>query len=201
LGYPPQGIWKRSYSWSDVNGDGYIGPIEVAGSSEWSYVGPSNPTIEVGFHNSFTLPGSLTLVTLLDYRGGQSRDNQTERVRCTLRVCLGINELSQSLEEQARWVAVSRGVTANVEPASFLRLRELVLEWAPRAPGHVAGVRRFSVRLVGQNLATWTRYSGIDPEVGTTQFRAINGMTDLFQGPLPRRVSVELRVGTGGTVP
>jgi hypothetical protein len=57
------------------------------------------------------------------------------------------------------------------------------------------------VRLVGQNHATWTRYAGIDPEVGASSPMGINGTTELFQGPLPRRVSLELRVGAGGSSP
>ena len=201
-GYPPQGVFQRDYTWSDANADGYIGPDEISGGFTWSYVGPSVPTIQVGVRNSLTLPGALTLSALLDYRGGQYRDDQTERLRCQRQTCLGLNDLTLSLEEQARWVAVSRGITiASAEPASFLRLREVVLEWAPTAPSRIAGARRFSVRLVGQNLATWTRYPGIDPEVGTPSSTGTNGMTDLFQGPLPRRVSVELRVGAGGFAP
>ena len=201
-GYPAQGIWQRDYTWSDIDGDGYIAPAEVSGGFTWSYVGPSAPTIELGVRNSLTLPGALTLSALLDYRGGQYRDDQTERLRCQQRTCLGLNDLSLSLEEQAKWVALWRGISMSAaEPASFLRLREVVLEWAPTALSHIAGARRLSVRLVGQNLATWTRYPGIDPEVGTANPTGANGVTDLFQGPLPRRLSVELRVGAGGFAP
>jgi len=201
-GYPPQGIWQRDYTWSDANADGYIEPAEVSGGITWSYVGPSAPTIEVGLRNSLTLPGALTLSALLDYRGGQYRDDQTERLRCQNRTCLGLNDLSLPLEEQAKSVALWNGLAMSAaEPASYLRLREVVLEWAPNAPSRIAAARRFSVRLVGQNLATWTRYPGIDPEVGTPSSTGTNGMTDLFQGPLPRRVSLELRVGAGGSAP
>jgi hypothetical protein len=199
VGYSPQGVWQRDYTWSDANADGYIGPTEVTAGFNSSYAGPSVPTIEVGVRNALTLPGALTLSALLDYRGGQYRDDETERFRCLQQTCLGLNDLSLSLEEQARWVAASRGIESAAEPASFLRLREVVLEWAPAAVRQVAGARRLSVRLVGQNLATWTRYPGIDPEVGTSGPLGINEMTDLFQGPLPRRVSLELRVGAGGS--
>jgi hypothetical protein len=202
IGYPPQSIWQRDYTWSDANADGYIEEPEVTGGSSWSYVGPSAPTLEVGVRNSLTLPGALTLAALVDYRGGQYRDDQTERNRCLNATCLGLNDVSLSLEEQARWVALSYGMARTVpEPASFLRLREVVLEWAPTATSRIAGARRLSVRLVGQNLATWTRYAGIDPEVGAPAPLALNGTTDLFQGPLPRRVSLELRVGAGGSAP
>jgi hypothetical protein len=199
VGYSPQSVWQRDYTWSDANADGYIGPTELTAGFTSSYMGPSVPTIEVGVRNSLTLPGALTVAALLDYRGGQYRDDRTERFRCMQQTCLGLNDLSLPLEEQARWVAASRGIQSAAEPASFLRLREVVLEWAPAAVRHFAGARRLSVRLVGQNLATWTRYAGIDPEVGTSSPLDINGMTDLFQAPLPRRVSLELRVGAGGS--
>jgi hypothetical protein len=201
VGHSPQGVWAGSYTWADANGDGYIGTDEVSQGGSSSYLGPSTPTVEVGLRNTFTLPGSLSLSTLLDHRGGHYRENATETRRCSAGVCLSRNDLSLPLAEQARWVAVLRRYATNAEPASFTRLREVVLEWSPGAGDRVAGVRRLGVRLVGQNLATWTRYSGIDPEVGTMQWHGRNSVTDLFQGPLPRRVSLELRVGTGGAAP
>jgi hypothetical protein len=88
--------------------------------------------------------------------------------------------------------------TRVIEPASFLRVREIVLEWAaPAGAAHSIGAERLTARIVGQNLATWTRYSGIDPEVGEPSLDGGTAPVELFGSPLPRRVQVELRVGTG----
>ena len=56
--------------------------------------------------------------------------------------------------------------TGYFEDAGFLKLRELSLtyiappEWASRI-----GASSLSLTLTGRNLATWTSYKGVDPEV------------------------------------
>lgn len=199
-GYPLQGYWDYAYRWSDANGDGLVARNEVLldTMATMSYVGPSTPTLEVGLRNSVTLGGGLTVGALLDYRGGQYRDNQTEAVRCLYDVCRGIQDPTLPLADQVRWVAVRKTLARDIEPASFLRLRELVLEWtAPVAVARAIGAERLAVRVIGQNLATWTRYSGLDPEVGAVSLDAWAPLVDSFQAPVPRRVLVELRAGGG----
>jgi hypothetical protein len=68
-----------------------------------------------------------------------------------------------------------------------------VMEWAPGSD--MKGVRRLAVRVIGQNLLTWTQYDGLDPEVGESSLQASVGPSELFQSPLPRRVGVEVRMG------
>jgi hypothetical protein len=194
-GYPVLGYWSQGYQWADANGDGLIAMSEVTGNGQLSYVGPSRPTLELGMHNAVTLPRSFGLTALLDYRHGQFRDNESESSRCRYgyKVCEGMQDVTLSLAEQARWSAVARGFINDVAPASYLRLREVVLEWAPT--GDVLGMRRFAVRVVGQNLLTWTNYGGVDPEVGESSLDGSTAPTELFTSPLPRRVRVELRTG------
>jgi hypothetical protein len=105
-----------------------------------------------------------------------------------------MNDPTLSLADQARWAMISNLVIPNVVPASFMRVREVMLEWSPaRADG--IGARRLAVRLVGQNVLTWTRYKGVDPEVGETSADPTLAPSELFQSPLPRRVRVEMRMG------
>jgi hypothetical protein len=201
-GYPLQGHWNVGYHWSDANGDGIITANEVQFDTAPSYVGPSTPTLEIGLHNFVTLPGRMTVGSLLDYRGGQYRDNQTEALRCQYLSCRGVQDPTLPLEEQARWMAVMRGAVMRgaraIEPASFLRLREVVLEWTvPASAARAIGAERLTARVVGQNLGTWTRYGGIDPEVGEASVTGWEAPVDLLSSPLSRRVLVELRVGTG----
>ena len=88
-------------------------------------------------------------------------------------------------------------VARDIEPASFLRLREVELQWSlPDRAARTVGAERLSIRIIGQNLALWTRYRGIDPEVGESTPDAWSAPIDAFSAPLPRRVLLELRAGT-----
>ena len=195
-GYPLQGYWARDYQWSDVNGDGILtGRGEVTLVPELSYVGPSRPTLELGMQNRMTLPGGVSVAALLDYRHGQYRDNQMEASRCRVGGCQGMQDVTLSLADQARWSAVFLGYIPDITPASYLRLREVVLQWSPSRG--LIGPGPFAVRVVGQNLLTWTQYEGVDPEVGASSLDAWVAPSDLFQSPLSRRVRVEVRVGVG----
>ncbi len=71
--------------------------------------------------------------------------------------------------------------TAYFEDADYVKLRELALSFdAPR------GV---TITLVGRNLATWTGYSGLDPEAGSYGTLAPGrprAVADLATLPVPR---------------
>jgi TonB-linked SusC/RagA family outer membrane protein len=53
----------------------------------------------------------------------------------------------------------------NVEDASYVKLRELSLDYRV---GPVLGSGDWKIGLVGRNLKTWTDFRGFDPEAGTT---------------------------------
>lgn len=56
----------------------------------------------------------------------------------------------------------------NVEDGSYLRLKTVSLSYAlPTRLIRKAYLRNLSVDLSAQNLVTWTKYSGLDPEVST----------------------------------
>lgn len=80
-----------------------------------------------------------------------------------------------------------------VEDGSFIKLREVSLAY------HVGSVRGFgdwSVGLVGRNLKTWTKYSGLDPEVGASggsgSTSALTNSTDAFGFPNVRTFTLSL---------
>jgi TonB-linked SusC/RagA family outer membrane protein len=82
----------------------------------------------------------------------------------------------------------------SVEDGSFIKLREVSLSY------RLGSVRKFgdwSVGLVGRNLKTWTKYSGLDPEVGSTtgsnsSTSALTNSTDAFGFPNVRTFTVFL---------
>ena len=63
-----------------------------------------------------------------------------------------------------------------VEDGSFTKLREMTLSY------HVGRLGRgdWTVSLVGRNLATWSDYSGFDPEVGRTGGESASGVINAF---------------------
>lgn len=80
-----------------------------------------------------------------------------------------------------------------VEDGSFIKLREVTLSY------RIGSVRKFgdwSVGLVGRNLKTWTKYSGLDPEVGSSggsgTTGALTNSTDAFGFPNVRTFTVFL---------
>ena len=63
-----------------------------------------------------------------------------------------------------------RGIysTRTIEDGSFLRLKTMQLSYTlPRRITNRLKLESLSFSLAGQNLWTWTRYSGLDPEVST----------------------------------
>jgi TonB-dependent starch-binding outer membrane protein SusC len=81
--------------------------------------------------------------------------------------------------------------------ASFTRLREVTLRWALADPH--AQRRSFTAATVvvsGRDLAMWTRWKGLDPEINTN-LRSAGVQSDAGGVPLPRRLSIGVELGAG----
>lgn len=177
-GYPLGGYWQVPItSYKDANGDGMIGLDEVQVGDTAVYLGSSTPTREFSFTPRVTLMRNIIVSALFDYRGGMKLYNATEDFRCAVFLnCRAINDPKTPLADQARAVAdFEYGTVAGyIEDASFTKLREVSVEL--RAPDNWVrgfGVGGLSLTLAGRNLATWTNYTGLDPEVtfaGATNF-------------------------------
>ena len=124
------------------------------------------------------LSRKLRLQTLFDYRGGYRAFNNTERIRCVSRQnCNGLANPEASLEEQAMVVATrdhpSRTLDGFYQDGRFVKLREVSVRYA--LPERFAGMikaRNADFVIAGRNLATWTKYRGVDPE---NDYLATNG--------------------------
>jgi hypothetical protein len=80
-----------------------------------------------------------------------------------------------------------------VEDGSFAKVRELSLSYKV---GAVRGVGDWTVGFVGRNLFTFTNYSGLDPEVGSTggsgSTSGLINQTDAFGFPTLRTYTLSL---------
>jgi hypothetical protein len=109
----------------------------------------------------------LHLYGLADGRFGNRLFNSTEQFRCGVGNCAGRNDPKASLAVQAAAVANIKGTQAGyMEQADFIKLRELSLTYDAPAPwaGRI-GASSLSFTIAGRNLATWTKYTGLDPEL------------------------------------
>jgi TonB-linked SusC/RagA family outer membrane protein len=177
-GYPLGGYWQQPITgYGDTNGDGIIGLDEVQVGDTAVYLGTPSPTREFSFTPRLTLMRNIIVSALFDYRGGMKLYNGTEDFRCAVfQNCQAINDPKTSLKDQARAIAdLEYGTVAGyIEDASFTKLREVSVELrAPTDWVRGFGVGGLSLTLAGRNLATWTNYTGLDPEVtfaGATNF-------------------------------
>lgn len=163
-------------------------------------LGQGTPTREIGLASTFTLFDNLSIYAFFDYKAGHHQFNNTKEFRCNLlMICPGAWETDAEGEftDEAKLIryAVSNGYAAPfIEEADFVKLRtvsvryQLPSEWAQQI-----GAGGASLTFSGQNLATWTDYSGPDPEVngfGT----AVEDQTDFLTMPLEKRFLLTFEV-------
>jgi hypothetical protein len=80
-----------------------------------------------------------------------------------------------------------------IQDAGFLKWRELGTEWAmPAKWARWAHARSMLLSLAVRNVATWTRYPGLDPEASRAQSNFIQ--MDYYTQPEVRYLVVRLKV-------
>lgn len=90
-----------------------------------------------------------------------------------------------------------------IQPADFIRLREVSFTYElPADLLNKLGLRRLSFTASGRNLALWTKYPGVDPEVNAIGRSGGNDLennflmgTDAWNMPLPRRILFTVNLG------
>ena len=198
-GYPMGGFWSTDVV-RDANGAPVLtssGGVTVASTDE--YVGPSQPTREIGFTNTFTIFDNFRVFANLDYKGG----NYQWCAICSIRNRIDQNTLLvNDPNSDPTEVAIAKSLQTKtwVKPADFIKLRELSLTY--QLPASFAEQMKFSsaaLTVSGRNLWMWTKYtfdqeglSSPDPEV---QFNSLSafGRTDYAAIPMLRTFSASLR--------
>jgi TonB-dependent starch-binding outer membrane protein SusC len=148
-----------------------------------TFVGNSAPDYQMGFSNDFSF-GPIRLSSLFDWRKGGLGVNLTNEYL----VDFGL------MADTARMRAISNsfnaGTAAYVENTGFVKLRELTLGY--ELPANVTS-RLFQGRaqaarleLSGRNLKTWTKYTGLDPEVSNFGNQPLGRFQDVTPYPPSR---------------
>ena len=170
----PSAVQPGDIKLKDLNGDGTIN------SSDMTIIGRGHPIHTGGFSNDFTYKGfSLNLFFQWSYGNNIYNAN---------RLLLegnsnGFANINQYASYVNRWTPENptnenyrtRGQgfigyfsSKNVEDGSYLRLKTLSLAYS--IPGKLIKklyLSNLTVDVAAQNLLTWTKYSGLDPEVST----------------------------------
>jgi hypothetical protein len=175
-GLPLGAYYSQRVSFADANGDGLIACNDGPGSDgcEFSltddpvFLGTPFPMNELTIAPSLSV-GWARLTATIDRRGGQRLYNLTGVYRNAIFANGAAVQLptSSNLSQQAAAQAASYGFNGGfIEDASFTKLREVALALTlPRRFAAKAGAGSAVITLAGRNLGTWTRYSGLDPEV------------------------------------
>jgi TonB-dependent SusC/RagA subfamily outer membrane receptor len=198
-GYPANGYWSTPLvGYSDANGDGIISSFEITMAPSAVWTGTPYPTQGAALTSSWRFMKGWRLSTTLDYRAGQTLFNQAANWRCQYDLCPARVVPTTPLTAQATAMAASRLATAYYEDADFLKLREITLSFdVPKGAAAVFGARSAAVILGGRNLATWTKYTGGDPEVGgygAEDPSTPMAISDAGTIPLPRLWTLRVRV-------
>ena len=147
--------------------------------------------------SALTLRGGLRLWTQFDYQGGQRKYDFTERLRCQIGRCrpLSVPDAPVSAKANASLAYLYEGYRYGyIEDASFLKWRELALEWAmPTAWAQWVHARSMLMSVAVRNLATWTPYPGLDPEGSRSQDNFVQ--VDYYTQPQVRYFVARLTMG------
>lgn len=191
-GYPLAGYW-----WTVPARDAQGNPIPINSSTveleELQYIGPSAPTREISFSNTFTVMRDWRLFVLLDHKGGHYLYNYKEYNRCALnRNCERVNDPSLADHpDRPIWLA-SNAQGYWVQPADFIKLRDVSLSYTvPERFANLFRADAATVTVAGHNLLLFSDYDGIDPEVsgyGNRQF----ARADIYPVPMLRRLSLAM---------
>jgi TonB-linked SusC/RagA family outer membrane protein len=177
----------------DLNNDGVIN------SSDETYIGNPSPKFIYGMNNSFSYKGFDLNVFLQGVYGNKifNANNINQESMST-----GENETARTLQ---RWEGAgtsnympravygdpndnSRLSTRYIEDGSYLRIKNITLGYT--FPKNIIQHMKFTtlrIYAACENVCTFTKYSGFDPEVG------INGV-DYSVYPVTRTVSVGLNL-------
>ncbi|MDB4886938.1 MAG: TonB-dependent outer membrane protein SusC/RagA [Gemmatimonadetes bacterium] len=171
-GYPLGSYFGTTVDSFKVSNNGFVSPDSVffrSGESAVHYLGTPLPTRQASIAGDLLLFRVLRVGSLFEYHGGNTLYNASEQFRCAFQTCRAINDITAPAADQANAEAASINsgfYGGYVEDASFVKWRELTVGVSVPSR-YLAGLRANDAALTFgvRNLHTWTKYSGLDPEV------------------------------------
>ena len=159
-------------------------PLSASGScpsasKTLGFAGDALPDYQMGFSNDFRF-GAFSLSSLLDWRKGGHNINLTNNY-------FDGGLIADTAAGNARLAGLAAGKPVYVENSGFVKIREITLGFdVPQAmatkllQGRARNVR---LEFSGRNLKTWTKYTGLDPEVSNFSNQAVGRIQDVTPYP------------------
>lgn len=199
--YQLQGTSAGDIRFKDLDGDGVIT------AADQKIIGHAQPKFFGGFNNQLSYKG-IDLGFFFQYSYGNDIYNNTRAFTEGMNSVFG-----QSAAVLDRWTTANtdtdipraafgdpnnnrRVSTRWIEDGSYLRLKTATLgynlpkQWVTTA--HLQNVR---IYLAGQNLLTFTKYKGLDPEVSTFTTTNTSPGTDFLTFPQARVYQLGINIG------
>jgi len=182
----------------DQNGDGVINGADKV------ILGNSQPKFTGGFTNTFTYKGFDLLVFLQGSYGGkifnalkQQLEITTYATNSPAYIANRWTPTNPSNDIPRATVAPTAVVTDRyIEDASYLRIKTLSLGYTlPNSIASTLHTKKLRIYVAAQNLVTWTKYSGYDPEVNSYEQSNLNTGVDFGAYPTAKTYLVGLNVG------
>jgi TonB-dependent starch-binding outer membrane protein SusC len=216
VGYP-LGAYFLRYPSRTAQGQYILTPAGApVYDTAFKFLGSAVPTKLASFSNTLTLFTNFRLYALLDYQGGHYLFNYKEYNRCAL-VSNGPNceRLNRAgISDTVRALYGTGGGTPTVltspmtqtlyvEKADFVKLRDVSLTFTlPDRFARRGRMQAASIALSGRNLAMWTDYTGLDPEVNGYGNNVVRGSgsnaqfvrVDAYSQPMTRRYTITLNL-------
>ena len=167
----------------DLNGDGVIKPGDdqtIIGNAMPNYTfGMTNTFLFKGFSLDVLLTGSqgndIFNASRIDLEGMKDNKNQSVVVLDRWTTAGQITDVPRAGPTNFQGISATANSTRWIEDGSYVRIKAVTLGYNFKKL--FLGLNSLKLYATGQNLVTWTKYSGFDPEVS-----AFGGNTGTSQG-------------------
>ena len=191
---------KGDVIYKDQNNDGVIDLNDLKA------IGNPNPKFTYGFTNNFKYK-NVDLSIFVQGTAGNKLMNLT-RMSGTLNSNMGTNYLTEasdfysasningSLPRPSSYDNINNAVSTRfIEDGSYLRIQNVTLGYSlPSDMISQLKLSRLRIYASGQNLFTFTKYTGYDPEVGSYNQDALLSGVDNGRYPVPRQITFGFNV-------
>ncbi len=184
----------------DINGDGQVDSYDL------TIIGNPNPKFIGGFTNNFRYRDfDLSVFLQFSYGGQIQNANRIEfeggdpTARTSLNMFASVKDRwTPENPSNTLFRVGGQGPTAysdrTIEDGSYLRLKTVTLGYTlPAAITRRVGINSLRFYASAQNLLTWTKYSGLDPEVSTYD-TALTPSFDWSSYPRSRTMTLGLEI-------
>lgn len=193
-----------------VGTEGTVNEIPVkfydeSGNPETRTIGDANPDFRMSLANTFRI-WDFSLYVLLDWKQGGDIYNLTNQWMYRDNRSADMDQFGKPANEKKAvdyYKALYNVNTYNnhfVEDGSYLKVRELAVYYNVNRDllGRIMNgfIKNLRIGFTGRNLYTFTRYSGFDPEVGSTEGSGDNTIQawDEFSYPNYRTLSGTIEI-------